>query len=87
LRESESESERERERERRRGFGLEASHPGLPVPRLSYSGCLHLLAPCVRVFVCCTFISRLSFPPLSPRGALDTLFYRHKEMPSCTMGV
>jgi hypothetical protein len=27
-----------------------------------------------------------SVPPPPPRGALDTPFYRRKEMPSCTMG-
>jgi hypothetical protein len=30
--------------------------------------------------------SRSPFCPLFPRGALDTPFYRRKEMPSCTMG-
>jgi hypothetical protein len=29
----------------------------------------------------------LSCPPPPLRGALDTPFYRHKEMPSCIMGV
>jgi hypothetical protein len=76
--------ERERERERRRGFGLEASRQGLPPPRLSYSACLRSSAPCVRVFVRASLAPR---PPLPPRGPLDTPFYRHKEMLSCTMGV
>jgi hypothetical protein len=35
--------------------------------------------PYVRMLVC------LFLPP--PLGALDTPFYRRKEMPSCTMGV
>jgi hypothetical protein len=70
---------------RRRGFGLEAGRLGLPLPRLSYSACLRSSARCVRVFIRCTFVSPLSLPP-SPSGALDTPFYRHKEMPSCTMG-
>jgi hypothetical protein len=69
--------ERGRERARRRGFGLEAGRRGLPLPRLSYSACLCSSASCVH-----------SLSPPSPfRGALDTPFYRHKEMPSCTMGV
>jgi hypothetical protein len=33
----------------------------------------------------CVYSSFHAAPP--PRGALDTPFYRHKEMPSCTMGV
>jgi hypothetical protein len=79
--------ERERVRERRRGFGLEASCPSLPLPRLSYSACLRSFAPRVRVFVRRAFVSR---PPPSHfffHGALDIPFYRYKEMPSCTMGV
>jgi hypothetical protein len=35
-----------------------------------------------RMFVCLSLLS----PPLPPRGALDTPFYRRKEMPICTMG-
>ena len=39
----------------------------------------------VRLFV---LPCRMSLSPSSPPpGALDTPFYRHKEMPSCTMGV
>jgi hypothetical protein len=40
-----------------------------------------VVRPCVRMLVCSFF-----FPLLFPPGALDTPFYRHKEMPSCTMG-
>jgi hypothetical protein len=36
--------------------------------------------PCVRMLV------RSFFFPSPLRGALDTPFYRRKEMPSCTMG-
>jgi hypothetical protein len=45
-----------------------------------------LVSPAVRS--CVRMLVRLFVfsPPLSPRGALDTPFYRHKEMPSYTMG-
>jgi hypothetical protein len=74
-----------------RGFGLEAGHRGLPLPRLSYSACLRSSVSCVHVYVRCTFdplslLLVLPFSPFSLRGALDTPFYRHKEMSSCTMG-
>jgi hypothetical protein len=74
---------RERERERKRGFVLEVSYLSLPLPCLSYSACLcspafaRSYVPSPRVFV----------PFVSPCKALDTPFYRYKEMPSCTMGV
>jgi hypothetical protein len=79
--------ERERERERRRGIGLEASRLGLPLPRLSYSAYLRSSASCVRVLVRASIVSRPPFSFFSPRGTLDTPFYRHKEMPSCTIRV
>jgi hypothetical protein len=66
--------ERERERARERGSGPCSSSP---VP-----------FPCVRMLVCsyvCPSVP-LSFFSSPSHGALDTPFYRRKEMPSCTMG-
>ena len=40
----------------------------------------------VRMYVCMLVPLSLSTLPSPPRGALDTPFYRRKEMPSCTMG-
>jgi hypothetical protein len=40
----------------------------------------------VRMYVCMLVPLSLSTPPSPPRGALDTPFYRRKEMPSCTIG-
>jgi hypothetical protein len=50
-------------------------------------GPARLLPSLCRASLLCSYAARSS--PLSPppRGALGTLFYRHKEMPSCTMGV
>jgi hypothetical protein len=84
LRESEGERERVGERKRERGGGgvrplLVFSRPF--VVRLLVSPAVRL---CVRTLVC-SFV----FPPLfslSSHRALDTPFYRRKEMPSCTMG-
>jgi hypothetical protein len=69
-------SRRERERARERGSGPYSSSP---VP---------LSCSCVRMFVCSSLYPSLSFFPSHPppHGALDTPFYRRKEMPSCTMG-
>jgi hypothetical protein len=81
------ERERGRERERRRGFGLEASRLRPPVPRLSYSGCLRSSAPCVRVFVRCTFVSSSPFFSFfSPRGALDIPFIDARRCPAVQWG-
>jgi hypothetical protein len=64
------ERESRRARERERGSGPCSSSP---VP-----------LSCVRMLVCSYACP--SFLLLFPRGALDTPFYRRKEMPSCTMG-
>jgi hypothetical protein len=62
-----------RERERERGSGHCSSSPAVR----TYASYIRMLVPSS---------PRSSFRPPSPRGALDTPFYRRKEMPSCTMG-
>jgi hypothetical protein len=68
--------ERERERERR----------GPAPARLLLSLCRASTRLSCHVFVCLYARTFVRFFPPSPHGALDTPFYRHKEMPSCTMG-
>jgi hypothetical protein len=63
--------EREGVSERERGSGPCSSSP-IPLS-------------CVRMLVCSSLCPPLFFSSPS-RGALDTPFYRRKEMPSCTMG-
>jgi hypothetical protein len=77
LRESEGErervAERESERERERGSGPCSSSPAVRMY--------------VRMLVLLSSLSSLFHPLFSSLcGALDTPFYRRKEMPSCTMG-
>jgi hypothetical protein len=43
--------------------------------------------PALLVFSRPFTVRLLVLPCHPPRGALDTPFYRHKEMPSCIMGV
>jgi hypothetical protein len=80
--ESERASTRAREREREGRALLVLSLP------FALRSCIRILVCssvlCVCVFVCSPPLFSLFF--LLPRGALDTPFYRHKEMPSCTMG-
>jgi hypothetical protein len=82
-REQEGEYEGVRERERE-GWALLV----LSLPFASRS-CIRILV-CSSVLYVCVFAC--SPPPLFslffllPHGALDTPFYIHKEMPSCTMG-
>jgi hypothetical protein len=77
LRESEGERERVGESERERGSSPCSSSP------VSLLCVYSSLLPCVRMLICS--YARPSITPFFC-GALDTPFFRRKEMPSCTMG-
>jgi hypothetical protein len=76
-------SRRERERERERGSGPCSSSP-VPLSCV-YSSLLSCVRMLVCSYVCSSFPLSLLFFSF-PHGALDTPFYRCKEMPSCIMG-
>jgi hypothetical protein len=77
------ERERARERERERELGLPACLPLCIRMSLSPRPRIVSTSPRVNVRQCERF---LPLPPSLPRKAMDTPFYRYKEMPSCTMG-
>jgi hypothetical protein len=67
-------------RERERELGLPACLPLCVRVSLSPRPCIVSTSPRVNVRQCERFL------PPPPRKALDTPFYRYKEMTSCTMG-
>jgi hypothetical protein len=78
--------ERGRERASRREREREGPAPARLLPSLCRVStrlfCRAFVYSYARLFV----LFYLPLSPLFSRGALDTPFYRHKEMPSCTMG-